>query len=166
MPPFAISYPDGRLQTISTADGSIEGVAEVVGALDIIQWNGLKWNAQDDVVYAMGLDSVAEPFLYRLDVVTGAVTLVGDMSSATPPPIRCSWTFAIDADGNMVAKVDGGGMKIAGAGFCIALLGYVVALTGHLSVGVGVGCVGWIVGVIGLGIYATHVLRQRRSRSH
>ncbi len=99
---FAISYPDGRLQTISTADGSIEDVAEVVGAPDIIQWNGLKWDAQDDVVYAMGLDSVAEPFLYRLDVVTGAVTLVGDMNSATAAhPLFVD--IAIDADGNMVA---------------------------------------------------------------
>lgn len=97
---FAISYPDSRLQTLSTFDGSITDIGPIVGAPDIAQWHGLKWDAATGNVYALGLDDAFVPYLFLLDVDNGQVTRIGEIASAVASGVLMI-DIAIGLDGTM-----------------------------------------------------------------
>jgi hypothetical protein len=125
---YAITYPDGRLQTLSTEDGHVDDIGSIDGAPNILQWASVKWDAGSGTVYAMGLESSGASYLYRLDVATAHVELVA--------PIVCDIAantvftdIAIDADGRMFGiDIQYDGLfeidKATGAATPIGPLGY------------------------------------------
>ncbi len=97
---YAISYPDGRLQTVDTRDGAIDDFGPVTGAPQVVQWASLKWDATTDTVFAMGLDTNGASYLYRLDLGNAHADLIGEIVSGVAAGTVIT-DVAIDAHGAM-----------------------------------------------------------------
>ena len=131
---YAIDYYSWHLLTLDTRDGSsaVVGTAVLQNGAGI-NWSGLAWDASTGTLYAaayaqgrFGIDS----FLYTIDPLTAATTLVGRIDGIGDPANGTLVVdIAIDADGHMygvdivaddfvaIDKTNGAGAVIASLGF-------------------------------------------------
>jgi hypothetical protein len=97
---YVITYPDGRLQTLDTSNGTIDDFGAITGAPQVVQWASLKWDAASDTVFAMGLDANGASYLYHLDIGSAHADLIGPIVSSVAAGTVIT-DVAIDADGAM-----------------------------------------------------------------
>src|SRR6185503_19487193 len=118
---FASSRATGEIWRYDTATGAVVTPAVKTG---LFAPNGIDFSAAGTALYfadAKDINSESDDAVKRLDVATGAVTLVGSTASAefADVAVNGSDVFAVDSDGNRVVRfpaAGGSGTTVIGSG--------------------------------------------------
>lgn len=135
---YVVDHYTNHLLTVDTGSGAIDlvGTAELPGA-DGVSWSGLAWDPTTTRLYAIAYRQSRDgnfSFLYTIDPVTAAPTLIGPVGGVgVPGPGQGTGTLisglAVDTDGRMygidlvadeIVAID----KASGAGSVLGSLGF------------------------------------------